>query len=54
MVTDLVPRGSQPYLGTNGLGRAGLRTSPEWATRRQMLTPHYTTRWEHLPIARAA
>lgn len=79
VVTDLVPRGSQPYLdpfvpvserrrlgdtmqavedrfgpGTLGLGRAGLRTPPEWAMRRQMLTSHYTTRWEHLPVVRAA
>ncbi|MCU1540049.1 MAG: polymerase [Arthrobacter sp.] len=40
--------------GSIGLGHAGIRGSPDWSTKRAMLSPRYTTHWDELPIVRAA
>lgn len=37
-----------------GLGRAGLREGPAWQTRRNMMSPRYTTHWDELLTVRAA
>lgn len=34
-----------------GYGRCGIRTSPQWDMRQDMLSPAWTTRWSELPIA---
>lgn len=39
--------------GAIGLGRAGLKTAPGWAMRRDRLTPRYTTHWDELAVAQA-
>jgi DNA polymerase V len=36
-----------------GLGHAGLRAGSEWTMKRDMLSPHYTTKWADLPVVRA-
>ena len=36
-----------------GLGHAGLRAGSDWTMKRDMLSPHYTTKWTDLPIVRA-
>lgn len=36
-----------------GLGHAGLRAGSEWTMKRDMLSPHYTTKWADLPIVTA-
>ena len=35
--------------GRNAIHSARLRSDPEWAMRREMLSPAYTTRWSELP-----
>lgn len=39
--------------GTVGLGSAGLQRPRAWSMKRDMLTPAYTTRWDHLATVRA-
>lgn len=36
-----------------GLGHAGLRAGSEWTMKRDMLSPHYTTKWADLPVVKA-
>lgn len=36
-----------------GLGNGGLRSGSQWATRREMLSPRYTTEWNDVPVVRA-
>jgi DNA polymerase V len=36
-----------------GLGHAGLKAGSEWTMKRDMLSPHYTTKWADLPVVRA-
>ncbi len=36
-----------------GLGHAGLKAGSEWTMKRDMLSPHYTTKWADLPIVKA-
>ncbi len=36
-----------------GLGHAGLKAGSEWTMKRDMLSPHYTTKWSELPVVKA-
>jgi DNA polymerase V len=36
-----------------GLGHAGLKAGSDWTMKRDMLSPHYTTKWADLPIVKA-
>ncbi len=36
-----------------GLGHAGLKAGSEWTMKRDMLSPHYTTKWSDLPVVNA-
>ncbi|RJT75425.1 Y-family DNA polymerase [Arthrobacter cheniae] len=36
-----------------GLGHAGLKAGSEWTMKRDMLSPHYTTKWTDLPVVKA-
>ncbi|WP_104179792.1 Y-family DNA polymerase [Arthrobacter sp. B0490] len=36
-----------------GLGHAGLRAGSDWTMKRDMLSPHYTTKWDELPVVKA-
>ncbi|WP_432244763.1 Y-family DNA polymerase [Arthrobacter sp. G.S.26] len=36
-----------------GLGHGGLRSGSKWATKRDRLTPRYTTHWDDLPVVKA-
>lgn len=36
-----------------GLGHAGLKAGSDWTMKRDMLSPHYTTKWTDLPIVKA-
>ena len=40
--------------GSIGLGAGGLKASPDWSMKRDMLSPRYTTHWDELPIAKAS
>jgi len=40
-------------MGMNKLTYAGVGTVQNWKMKREMLTPHYTTRWQDLPIVKA-
>jgi DNA polymerase V len=40
--------------GSIGLGQSGIRGGPDWSMKREMLSPRYTTRWDELPVVRAA
>ncbi|MCO4273833.1 Y-family DNA polymerase [Pseudarthrobacter sp. HLT3-5] len=40
--------------GSIGLGHAGIRGGPDWAMKRDMLSPRYTTHWDELPLVKAA
>jgi DNA polymerase V len=39
--------------GTVGFATAGVRGEREWTMKREQRSPHYTTRWSDLPVARA-
>ncbi|WP_396277800.1 Y-family DNA polymerase [Glutamicibacter creatinolyticus] len=36
-----------------GLGRSGLAGDPDWAMRREHMSPRFTTNWDELPTVRA-
>ena len=36
-----------------GLGHAGLKAGSDWTMKRDMLSPHYTTKWSELPVVKA-
>ncbi|AUZ88689.1 DNA polymerase V subunit UmuC [Arthrobacter agilis] len=36
-----------------GLGHAGLKAGSDWTMKRDMLSPHYTTKWADLPLVKA-
>ncbi|MEG9249733.1 Y-family DNA polymerase [Arthrobacter sp. Soc17.1.1.1] len=36
-----------------GLGHAGLKAGSDWTMKRDMLSPHYTTKWADLPVVKA-
>ncbi|MBN1327172.1 MAG: Y-family DNA polymerase [Candidatus Cloacimonetes bacterium] len=40
-------------MGMNMLAYASIGNSLNWQMKREMLSPHYTTRWEHLPLVKA-
>ncbi|MFJ4029266.1 Y-family DNA polymerase [Paenarthrobacter sp. NPDC089989] len=40
--------------GSIGLGHAGIRGGPDWSMKRGLLSPRYTTRWDELPLVKAA
>lgn len=39
--------------GTVGFAAAGVRGKREWTMKRKQRSPHYTTRWADLPVAKA-
>ena len=39
--------------GTVGFAAAGVAGRRDWTMKREMRSPHYTTRWADLPEARA-
>ncbi|MFP5312548.1 MAG: Y-family DNA polymerase [Actinomycetes bacterium] len=40
--------------GAIGLGHAGIRSGLDWAMKRDMRSPRYTTHWDELPLVKAA
>lgn len=40
--------------GSIGLGHAGIRGGPDWAMKRTLRSPRYTTHWDELPLVKAA
>ncbi|MFB6273930.1 MAG: DUF4113 domain-containing protein [Salinibacter sp.] len=39
--------------GTVGFAAAGVQDERTWTMKREQRSPHYTTRWDDLPVARA-
>lgn len=37
--------------GAAGFGATGWIEAPVWGMRQANVSPHYTTRWENLPLA---
>lgn len=50
-VVDQLNRDMGP--GTVDFAAAGVRDDHEWTMKREMRSPHYTTRWDELPVAKA-
>lgn len=51
VVLDLINQRYGPQ--TVGVGRGGMKTSPEWEMRRALLSKRCTAHWDELPVATA-